>query len=69
MEKNTNTIDTVNLLMAAAKADTIYRDVYLRRARELLRPTLDKPGYRAIGSTQKEIDELMHRARSALLQT
>ena len=41
MEKNTNTIDTVNLLMAAAKADTIYRDVYLRRARELLRPTLD----------------------------
>jgi len=68
MEKNTNTIDTVNLLMAAAKADTIYRDVYLRRARELLRPTLDEPGYRAIGSTQKEIDELMHRARSALLQ-
>ncbi len=41
MEKNTNTIDTVNLLMAAAKSDTIYRDVYLRRARELLRPTLD----------------------------
>jgi len=53
MEKNTNTIDTVNLLMAAAKADTIYRDVYLRRARELLRPTLDEPGYRAIGSTPK----------------
>ena len=68
MEKNTNTIDTVNLLMTAAKADTIYRDVYLRRARELLRPTLDEPAYRAIGSTQKEIDELMHRARSALLQ-
>ncbi len=68
MEKNTNTIDTVNLLMAAAKADTIYRDVYLRRARELLRPTLDEPGYRAIGSMQKEIDELVHSARSALLQ-
>ena len=68
MEKNTNTIETVNLLMAAAKADTIYRDVYLRRAREVLRPTLDEPGYRAIGSTQKEIDELVHRARSALLQ-
>lgn len=68
MEKNTNTVDTVNLLMAAAKADTIYRDVYLRRARELLRPTLDEPGYRAIGSTPKEIDKLMNRARSALLQ-
>src|SRR5678816_1956830 len=67
MEKNTNSIETVGLLIGAAKSDTIYRDVYLQRARELLSPTLDQSGYRAI-PTQKEIDELMHRARSALLQ-
>ena len=67
MEKNTNTIETVGLLIGAAKSDTIYRDIYVGRARELLSPTLDQSGYRAI-PTQKEIDDLMHRARSALLQ-
>jgi hypothetical protein len=37
MEKNTNTIDTVGLLIRAAQSDTIYRDVYLRRARMVAR--------------------------------
>jgi len=32
MEKSTNMIETVRLLIGAAQADTIYRDVYLRRA-------------------------------------
>jgi len=36
--KNTNTIEPVDLLIRAAKSDTIYRDIYLRRARELLSP-------------------------------
>ena len=67
MEKDSNTIEPVGLLIGAAKSDTIYRDIYLRRARELLSPTLDQLGYRAI-PTQKEIDELMHRARSAVQQ-
>jgi len=68
MEKSTNTIETVGLLIGAAQSDTIYRDVYLRRARDLLSPTLDQARYRAIGSTQKEIDELMRRTRSAVLR-
>src|SRR5215813_5256337 len=67
MEQSTNMIDTVGLLIGAAQSDTIYRDVYLRRARDLLSPTLDQSRYRAIGSTQKEIDDLMHRTRSAVL--
>jgi hypothetical protein len=63
-----NTISSqVALLIEAGKTDTIYRDVYLRRARELLRSTLDEPAYRTLGSTQKEIDDLVGRTRSAVL--
>ena len=35
MEKNTNATETIGLFIAAAEADPIYRDVYLRRGREL----------------------------------
>jgi hypothetical protein len=63
-----NTTDAVRLLIEAAKTDTIYRDVYLRRARELLSPTLDEPGYRAVASMQKELDEVVRRTRSAVVQ-
>ena len=62
------TVDAVSLLIQAGKTDTIYRDVYLRRARELLSPTLDEPGYRAIGSMQKDLDELVRHTRSAVVQ-
>jgi hypothetical protein len=63
-----NTTDTVALLIEAAKTDTIYRDMYLRRARDLLSPTLDEPAYRAIGSMQKELDEVVRHTRSAVVQ-
>jgi hypothetical protein len=65
MEK---TNDAIPFLIEAAKSDAIYRDVYLRRARDLLSPTLDEPGYRGIGSMQKELDELVRHTRSAVLQ-
>ena len=32
MEKSTNMIETVGLLVGVAQSDTIYRDVYLQRA-------------------------------------
>ena len=32
MENSATTIETVGLLVGAAQSDTIYRDVYLRRA-------------------------------------
>ena len=68
MSKTTASITDVSLLVEAAKTDTIYRDVYLRRARELLSPMLDEASYRALGSTQKQIDEVVRRTRSAVLQ-
>jgi len=68
MSKTTASITDVSLLVEAAKTDTIYRDVYLRRARELLSPMLDEASYRALGSTQKQLDEVVRRTRSAVLQ-
>ena len=68
MAKDTNATKAVGLLIEAANADTVYRDLYLRRARQLLSATLDESAYRAIGSTEKEIEDLMRRSRSAVLQ-
>ena len=68
MAMDTNTTKTVGLLVEASKLDTVYRDLYLRRARQLLSVTLDESAYRAIGSAEKEIEDLMRRSRSAVLQ-
>jgi hypothetical protein len=68
MSKDANATKTVGLLIEAANADTVYRDLYLRRARQLLSATLDEPAYRAIGSSGKEIEDLMRRSRSAVAQ-
>jgi hypothetical protein len=68
MAKDANTTKAVGLLIEAANADTVYRDLYLRRARQLLSATFDESAYRAIGSTEKEIEELMRRSRSAVVQ-
>jgi hypothetical protein len=68
MTKDANATETVRLLTEAAKTDSIHRDIYLRRARELLSATLDESGYHAIGSAHKDIDELVRRTRSAVLQ-
>ena len=68
MAKDTNATKVVGLLVEAANGDTVYRDLYLRRARQLLSTTLDESAYRAIGSTEKEIEDLMRRSRSAVLQ-
>jgi hypothetical protein len=68
MSETAAPITDVSILVEAAKTDTIYRDVYLRRARELLSPMLDEASYRALGSTQKQIDEVVRRTRSAVLK-
>src|SRR5687767_5782584 len=68
MAKNATPSQAIALVIEAGKTDTIYRDVYLRRACELLSPTLDEPGYRAIGSMHKKVDELVRDTRSAVLQ-
>ena len=68
MAKDKNATKVVGLLVEAANADTVYRDLYLRRARQLLSATLDESAYRAIGTGEKEIEDLMRRSRSAVLQ-
>ena len=55
MAQDTNASKAVSLAMEAANADTVYRDFYLRRARELLSPALDESAYRSIGATEAEI--------------
>jgi len=58
MAKEPNATKVVGLLIEVANADTVYRDFYLRRARQLLSAALDESAYRAIGSTEKEIDDV-----------
>jgi hypothetical protein len=67
MSKNANTTKIVGLLVDVAKSDTVYRDLHLKRARELLSATLDEASYRALGSIATEIDDLTSRSRSAVL--
>src|SRR5262245_17412594 len=66
--KDANATKVVGLLVEVANADTVYRDLYLRRARQLLSVTLDESAYRAIGSSEKDIENLMRSSRSAVLQ-
>jgi hypothetical protein len=68
MAENPNAMKTVELLVKVASLDTVYRDIYLDRARQFLSAMLDEPAYRAIGSSEKEINELTARSRSAVLQ-
>jgi len=68
MVKDTNLVKVVGLLVEVAKLDTVYRDVHLRRGRELLKSTLDEAAYRSIGSSEKEIDDLLRRSRTAVLR-
>jgi hypothetical protein len=68
MSKDANALKIVDLLVEVAKLDSVYRDIYLRRARQSLSPTLDEFAYRAIGSTDKEIEDALRRSRSAAAQ-
>ena len=68
MAKDANAIKIVTLLTDVARLDTVYRDVHLRRAGQLLSSVLDEASYRAIGSAEKEIEDLTRRSRSAVLQ-
>ena len=68
MAKDTTATKAVGLAMEAANADTVYRDFYLRRARQLLSPSLDESAYRSIGTTQTEVEDVLRRSRTAVLQ-
>jgi hypothetical protein len=68
MANDTDATKVVGLLIEVANVDTVYRDLYLRRARQLLSATFDESVYRALGSKEKEIEDLMQRSRSAVRQ-
>ena len=67
MAKDTNMTKVVGLLIEAANTDTVYRDIHLRRARQLLSSTLDESAYRSLGSTEHDVEELTSRSRTAVL--
>lgn len=57
--------DVARLLVDVADADTVYRDVYLRRARSLLGEHLPVAEYRALQGMQRQIDAAVAQSRSA----
>ena len=68
MAKDANVTKVVGLLIEVANADTVYRDLYLNRARRFLCASFDESAYRGIASTDKEIEDLVRRSRAAVLQ-
>jgi len=67
MAKDANSLKIVGLLVEVARGDTVYRDIHLGRARELLGSIFDEANYRAIGSSEMEIEDLTRRSRTAVL--
>ena len=51
MATDTNTTKTVGLLVEASKLDTVYRDLYLKQARQSLSAISDESAYRSIGQS------------------
>lgn len=58
---------TAELLAAVAAADTVYADVYLRRAREVLSGVLSQEEYRARERMEQEIREAVRQGKTAAM--
>lgn len=56
----------VSYLVTAADGDTLYRDVYLRRASEILSPIVSEPQCEAVVANRAEVDRLRAQARIAV---
>jgi hypothetical protein len=59
---------TVARLVTVADGDTLYRDVYLRRASELLSPFVTEAQYASALTSREQLDMLLARTRSAVAQ-
>ena len=64
--RDADTMQMVGQLAAVSKIDTIYRDIYLHRARTLLTPMLSEPEYRDLQKERQALDELLRQTRSAV---
>ncbi len=57
----------VQLLVDAGSSDTVYADLYLRRARELLASVLTAAQYNALKGIQRDIDEAVKQSKIATM--
>ncbi len=57
---------TVTRLVIAADGDTLYRDVYLRRATELLAPIVSEARYELVLTSREQLNTLLAQARAAV---
>ena len=60
-------LDTVQGLIEVADIDTVYRDVYLRRARGLLVGVLSLDEYRGMKGVQRAVDEAVRESKAAAM--
>ena len=65
-EQNAGVLATVAELVTVADGDTLYRDVYLRRAAELLRPVVDESAYEGALQRRDQVTRLLAQARAAV---
>jgi hypothetical protein len=61
-------LKTIAHLVTAADGDTLHRDVYLRRATELLSPLMSETSYAATVTARERLERLMAQARGAVAQ-
>src|SRR5262245_40651688 len=57
---------TVTRLVTAADGDTLYRDVYLRRAAEVLSPIITEASYAAALTSRDQLARMLAQARAAV---
>src|SRR6185369_5929795 len=57
---------TVTRLVTAADGDTLYRDVYLRHAAEILSPIITEATYVASLTSREQLDRMLAQARAAV---
>jgi hypothetical protein len=57
---------TVTRLVTAADGDTLYRDVYLRRAAELLAPVVNETQYDSALTQREQLNAVLAQARAAV---
>jgi hypothetical protein len=61
----TTAADIVQMLVETSGADTVYADIHLGRARELLDPLLPVAHYRAIQGLERDIDDAVKQSKAA----
>ena len=67
MADSTHATEAARRLATAAETDTVYADVYLSRAREVLSPVLSRSRYDGLRGIQRDIDRAVKQCRTATM--